>query len=104
MVIDFLIAHLSIVYELVTVFLLIGLVIFLCGILIARFDNLSLSEAVYFAFITALTVGFGDVVPKSTAARFITIVLAFIGLTLVGVLVGVAVHAIQIASGSAALG
>ena len=99
MVIDFLIAHVSIVYELITVFLLIGLAIFICGIMIARFDNLPLQEAVYFAFITAFTVGFGDVVPKSTAARFITIVLAFIGLVLVGVLVGVEVHAIETASG-----
>ncbi len=56
MVIDFLIAHVSIMYELIAVFLLLGLVIFICGIMIARFDNLPLQESVYFAFITAFTI------------------------------------------------
>jgi voltage-gated potassium channel len=99
MVVDFLIAHVLIMYELTTVFLLLGLVIIICGIMIARFDNLPLQESVYFAFITALTVGLGDVVPKSTAARFITIILAFIGVVLVGVIIGVTVHALETASG-----
>ena len=97
MAVNFLLTHVSIMYELIVVFLLLGGVIFFCGIMIARFDNLSKQEGVYFAFLTAFTVGLGDVIPKSAAARIITIILAFIGLILIGILVGVAVHALEIA-------
>lgn len=96
MIINFLLTHFSIMYEIIAIFLLLGVIIFICGIMIARFDNLSRQDGVYFAFLTAFTVGLGDVIPKSAATRFITIILAFIGLILIGILVGVAVHALEI--------
>jgi voltage-gated potassium channel len=49
------------------------------------------------AFITALTVGFGDVAPRSRGARVVSVILAFLGLILVGILVAVSVHALDIA-------
>jgi len=39
----------------------------------------------------------GDVTPKSVGARVLTILLAFVGLILMGVAVAVAVHALGIA-------
>jgi voltage-gated potassium channel len=83
-------------YELIGVFFVFLLVIVVFGALFAVFDRVPLGDAIYFAFITAFTVGFGDVTPKSTGGRVLTVVLAFIGVILVGVAVAVSVHAIDI--------
>ena len=87
----------SLLYELGGVFVLFAAIICLAGVLISRFDALPLSDAIYFAFITAFTVGFGDVTPKSRGARIVTVVLAFLGVILVGIAVAVAVHALEMA-------
>jgi voltage-gated potassium channel len=97
MIQEFLTAHIGIAYELAAVFLTFGLVIFVSGCLIALFDKVKLEESVYFAFITAFTVGLGDITPESRGARIVTILLAFLGLVIMGVLIAIAVHALDIA-------
>lgn len=95
--IEFLAAHLNLVYELAAVFGILVAIIGISGVLISRFDRIPLGEAIYFAFITAFTVGFGDVAPRSHATRVVTVFLALLGLVLVGVIVAVAVHALDLA-------
>ena len=97
MIQEFLTTHIEIAYEFAVIFLIISLVIFVGGYLISRFDNVQLEEAVYFAFITAFTVGLGDIAPRSRVARIVTVLLAFLGLLLMGMLVAIAVHALDIA-------
>lgn len=94
---EFLVAHLGLLYELSGVILILVAAIGCAGVLISRFDRMPLEDAIYFAFITAMTVGFGDVTPRSRGARVITVVLALLGLVLVGIVVAVAVHALDIA-------
>ena len=93
---EFIAAHLGLLYELSGVILVLVAVIAFSGALIARFDRIPLEDAIYFAFITAFTVGFGDVTPQSRGARIVTVFLALFGLILVGVAVAVAVHALDI--------
>ena len=93
---EFLAAHLGLLYELSGVMVLFVAVIGVAGVLISRFDRIPLEDAIYFAFITAFTVGFGDVAPRSRGARVVTVFLALIGIILVGVVVAVAVHALDI--------
>ena len=90
-------AHIGIAYEFASIFLIFSLVIFIGGYLISLFDNVPIEEGVYFAFITAFTVGLGDITPQSRGARIITVLLSFLGIVLVGVLVAIAVHALDIA-------
>ena len=97
MIWDFLAAHLTLLYEFSGTLAAFALVIALAGVLISRFDKLPLGESIYFAFITAFTVGFGDIAPKSKGARVVTIVLSFFGLLLAGIVVAVAVHALDVA-------
>ena len=87
-------------YELAGVLLVFGIVIVVCGLLLARFDKMPLEHAIYLAFITAFTVGFGDLAPKGRGARVITVILAFIGIVLVGILVAVGVRTLDIVFGS----
>lgn len=54
-------------------------------------------DSLYWSFITATTVGYGDIRPTKRSARIIAIVIALAGLTMTGILVAVAVHAATIA-------
>ncbi len=101
MVREFVTAHAGLLGELAGVLVIIAFVIVVAGAVIARFDRAPLEEAIYLAFITALTVGFGDVAPRSRGARVVSVILAFLGLILVGILVAVSVHALDIVLQSA---
>jgi voltage-gated potassium channel len=97
MIVEFFGRHLSLVYEMSGVFGALGAMIFVGGLLIAYFDRVSLEDAIYFAFITAFTVGIGDLAPKSRGARIITVLLSAMGLLLMGIAVAIAVHALHTA-------
>jgi voltage-gated potassium channel len=72
------------------------LAIFLLGALaISYYEKLSYGDALYFTFVTALTVGYGDISPQSVIGRFIAIFLALVGLTLTGVMVASAVQVVK---------
>ena len=50
-------------------------------------------DSFYWSFITATTVGYGDVRPTKRLARILAVVIGLVGLTLTGILIAVAVHA-----------
>ena len=93
---EFILTHLGLLYELSGVILALIGIVAVSGALIARYDRMPLEDAMYLAFITAFTVGFGDVTPRSRAARVITVFLSLVGVILVGIAVAVAVQALDI--------
>ncbi len=103
MVLDFITAHLALLSELLILVVLLFAFIIFAGVLIARLDRLSVEDGIYFAFVTALTIGFGDFVPKSRGARSLSIILATIGIVIFGIIVSVTVHALDVAIESAGL-
>ena len=62
---------------------------------IAATEKVSFGKAVYFSFITALTVGYGDIVPSTAIGRVIAVLLGFTGILFMGVVVAVAVEALR---------
>ena len=97
MVLDFVISHMALLYELWVVVVCLFLLIFIAGILISRFDKMSLEDAIYCAFSTAFKAGFGNLSPKSRGGKIIAIGIAFLGIVLVGVFVAIAVKALETA-------
>jgi voltage-gated potassium channel len=71
----------------------LALGIFLLGIIAGRSEGWSSFDSLYWSFITATTVGYGDIRPVKRSSRTIAIVIAFLGLTMTGILIAVAVHA-----------
>jgi hypothetical protein len=72
------------------------LLIIICGaLLIASHEQLPFSEALYFSFITGLTIGYGDIVSTSTIGRVTSIFLGVTGTIFTGMVVAAAVHALQ---------
>jgi len=60
----------------------------------SRFDSL------YWSFITATTVGYGDICPLKRGSKIVAIVIAFLGLVLTGIVIAIAVHAGTVALGT----
>ncbi|MCD6589066.1 MAG: two pore domain potassium channel family protein [Candidatus Fermentibacteraceae bacterium] len=56
----------------------------------------SFSKSLYFTFITALTVGYGKTVPGSRWGRLLSVLSAFVGIVLTGVIVSVALNSVMI--------
>jgi voltage-gated potassium channel len=52
-------------------------------------------EALYFAFITGLTVGYGDIVATTAIGQVISVLLGLIGLLFTGLVVAIAVRALE---------
>jgi hypothetical protein len=65
------------------------------GCAVAVFEHWSLLEGVYFAFVSGLTIGYGDFAPKTAVARVIAITIGFIGILLTGLVAAVGVQALQ---------
>ena len=45
------------------------------AVVIAHYEGLPLGDALYFAGVTGLTIGYGDIVVKSTAGRIVAILI-----------------------------
>jgi hypothetical protein len=64
------------------------------GCTIAAIEGWSLFEGVYFAFVSGLTIGYGDLAPKAPLARALAVAIGFTGIVLTGLVAAVAVQAL----------
>ena len=67
------------------------------GLLIGFVEGWALGDAVYFTFVTGLTIGYGDIVPRQALARALAIGIGISGLFLTGLIAGIAVYAMRTA-------
>lgn len=74
------------------VFSLMGAIILL-GYTVGRRHGWSFLDTVYWSFMTATTVGYGDLRPTDRRSKIVAIVIAFLGLILTGIVIAVAVQA-----------
>ena len=72
------------------------LVIVSLGIVVAYVEGWTIRDGIYFAFVTALTIGYGDLVAKRTVGRILAILIGFNGLIFTGVIVAVAVSSLRL--------
>jgi hypothetical protein len=67
------------------------------GLLIGFVEGWSVGDAVYFSFVTGLTIGYGDIVPRQALTRALAIGIGVSGLFLTGLIAGIAVYAMRAA-------
>lgn len=94
---DFTISFLQLFFQILQiagpiVVLLVSLIIVL-GQVAGRVEKLPPLTALYWSFITATTVGYGDVRPASRFGRILAVIIALFGLILFGVVAAIAVQA-----------
>jgi voltage-gated potassium channel len=86
---------LRIVSKIRSVLVVLILLIALGGWVLARVESLGFWDGQYLAFVTALTIGFGDLFPSDPTGKIICIVLGMIGMIWMGLIVGVASAAVK---------
>ena len=74
----------------------IALLITLCGLLLARLEGISYEMGIYFAWVTGTTIGYGDLLPTTSASRFLALFIALLGVPLNGLIAGVAIVAAKL--------
>jgi tryptophan-rich sensory protein len=72
---------------------LLGIVVAL-GLVIGLREGWSIHESIYFAFVTCLTIGYGDLAPKFLLTRVLAIVIGLCGVMLTALIAAIAVKAL----------
>ena len=68
----------------------LALIIAILGHFLGRLEGWSTPDAMYHAFITATTVGYGDFCPSRKRSKVLAIVIAFVGIVFTGIMVAIA--------------
>jgi hypothetical protein len=76
----------------------IAVFISLLGLLIAQLEaEIAADTALYFAWVTGTTVGYGDLVPTTGITRVLVTIIAIMGIVLTGIIVTIAIELAEIA-------
>jgi hypothetical protein len=62
---------------------------------VSLFEKMPFGDALYFAFVTGLTIGYGDIVVKTPFGRLMAILIGFVGILFTGLMVAVLVYAVR---------
>jgi voltage-gated potassium channel len=62
---------------------------------IAYFEKMPFADALYFTFVTGLTIGYGDIAPVTLAGRVIAILTGLLGILITGLITAIAVFALR---------
>ena len=73
-------------------------VMVLLGLAIGLIEGWSVHESIYFAFVSGLTIGYGDFAPHTFATRTLAIVIGICGVLLVALVAAIAVKALSAVS------
>jgi voltage-gated potassium channel Kch len=73
---------------------LIGLVVFSAAVF-SYLEKIAFADALYFAFVTGLTIGYGDIVMQTPVGRLVAILIGLVGILFTGLLVAVMVYAVR---------
>jgi hypothetical protein len=84
-------AELRVVWPILSV--LLGLMIAL-GLVIGLREGWSVQDSIYFAFVSGLTIGYGDLAPSFLLTRVLAILIGVCGVLLTALLAAIAVRAL----------
>ena len=73
---------------------LLGLIVAL-GLVVGLREGWSIQESIYFAFVSGLTIGYGDLAPKFLLTRVLAVVIGLCGVLLTALMAAVAVKALS---------
>jgi len=65
------------------------------GVVISIVEKIDFWNAQYLSFVTALTIGYGDLTPHTPFGKIICIILAIIGMVFIGIMTAAAIKSIE---------
>ena len=75
---------------------LLGLIVAL-GLVVGLREGWSVQQSIYFSFISGLTIGYGDLAPKTLLSRVLAVLIGICGVLLTALLAAIAVKALTAA-------
>ena len=75
----------------------LALIIVLLGLMVGRKEGWRRFDALYWSFITATTVGYGDLRPTRPLSKALSVTIAILGLILTGIIVAIGVYSASVA-------
>lgn len=79
----------------VVITVLLFLLFFGAGV-ISLVEEMSLGKSIYFTFITALAVGYGDITPSTLVGKLVSVFIGILGLVFFGIIIGISTRAILV--------
>ncbi|SDU46240.1 potassium channel family protein [Pseudomonas mandelii] len=77
------------------IFSILLFLIVLFGLIISYLEGWGPFDGIYFAFVTGLTIGYGDLVPKLAVSRVLAILLGFNGVLMTAIFAAISIRAIE---------
>ncbi len=68
----------------------------LLGVAVGIMEGWGIGDSIYFAFITGLTIGYGDLVPHGALTQIVSVAIGFCGIIVTGLIAGLTVKAFQV--------
>ena len=65
------------------------------AVVLAYLEEFAFADTLYFAFVTGLTIGYGDIVMLTPAGRFMSLLIGLVGILFTGLMVAVLVYAVR---------
>ncbi len=81
------------VWEFTPLLLALAAIVIAVGQIVGRIESWGSYDALYWSFITATTVGYGDIRPSRRRGKALAVLIALVGLVFTGIVVAIAVHA-----------
>lgn len=75
----------------------LSLVIILLGQIVCHIEKWHKFDGIYWSFITATTVGFGDIRPLKKTSKALSVLIALVGLMFTGIIIAVTLNTASIA-------
>jgi len=82
------------IYFISPILLIFAFIVFALGQIVGRMESWNKFDAFYWSFITAFTVGYGDIRPVRKGSKMISMFIALIGIIFTGIIVSVNVVAL----------
>lgn len=84
------------VYVVGPILILLILLIILLGLVATKIEGWRKLDGLYWSFITATTVGYGDFRPLTKGVKALSVVIALLGIMFTGIIVAITINTVQI--------
>ena len=65
------------------------------GVIVGILEGWGIWQGIYFAYVTGLTIGYGDLAPRQPLTQLLAVIIGFSGVLLTGLVAALAVKAFQ---------
>lgn len=85
-----------VIYLVLPLLVFLGCVIIALGQIVSYIEKWKMFDGFYWSFITATTVGYGDIRPLKKLSKILSVFIALIGLMFTGIIIAVTLHTVEL--------